>query len=170
MKRNIALAVVMVLAGCATAAPVYGPATTASSAGYVDTQIEDGRWRVSYQGSRSADRDKVETYLLYRAAELTLSQNYDWFETVSRNTDAKTSTVYGGPAYHPAFGLGYGRLYDPWWVDWQLGRSRWDTETRYVATAEIVMGKGAKPADNPRAYEAKEVLAHLRGKVGLPGQ
>ncbi len=155
----------LLLTACATsAAPLYGPATTSASRGYIDTQIEGNRWRVTFQGGRNISRDTVETMLLYRAAELTQTQGYDWFETVSRDTDTTVSRAYE-PRFRPSVGIGYGRYYNPWWVDWQINTGRVDTETRVVATAEILMGKGVKPASNTRAYTASEVVANLRDQV-----
>ena len=37
-------------------------------------------------------RETVETYLLYRAAQLTVERGFDWFEMADRNTEKHSST------------------------------------------------------------------------------
>jgi hypothetical protein len=59
------------LAACEMAPTPYQPAT-ASAPGYSEMRIENDRYRVSFSGNSSTPRDVVETYMLYRAAELTL--------------------------------------------------------------------------------------------------
>ena len=93
------------LAGCETATP-YQPlnAAHADAGGYSDHQIEANRFQISFSGNSVTSRETVERYLLYRSAELTLAQGYDWFEAAGRNTDKKTQTF----AEPGAFGCGYG--------------------------------------------------------------
>jgi hypothetical protein len=45
-----------------------------SSRGYSEQQIENNRFRVQFAGNSLTDRKTVETYLLYRAAELTKAE------------------------------------------------------------------------------------------------
>ena len=80
------LAALALLGACATATP-YQPATP-NARGYSNQQIESNRWMVSFAGNSLTDRQTVETYLLYRAAELTSQNGYDYFRVVRRATDA----------------------------------------------------------------------------------
>ena len=74
----------MTLSACSTATP-FQPATKASSGyGYSEQRIETDRWRVNFSGNADTSRQTVETYMLYRAAQLTLNSGYDWFETNDR--------------------------------------------------------------------------------------
>jgi len=68
----------LALAGCAGGA-AYGPARRLGEPGYAETRIETNRYRVVYQGRAGTDPAEVEALALRRAAELTLSQGYDWF-------------------------------------------------------------------------------------------
>ena len=102
MKRKLlavaaAIALTGGLAACETATP-YQPlnAKEASSGGYSDARLNSDRWRVSFSGNTVTSRETVERYLLYRAAELTTSQGFDWFVTPDKNTDRK-SEVYIDP-------------------------------------------------------------------------
>ena len=42
------------------------------------------------------------------------------------------------------------------------------TVDRFEASAEIVMGKGAKPVGDPRAFDAHAVIDSLRPKIQYP--
>lgn len=176
----IALTSVLGLGACATATP-YQPFNLRGSqetGGYREIQLEPQRWRVTFSGNSLTSRETVETYLLYRAAELTVEQGSDWFAAVQRNTSEHTEVyVYRHPAaspWGPAWGPRW-RYRRPWWI-WQgwdpYGPEPFFDEQRvtaYEATAEIVMGRGAKPADDPKAFEARAVLASLKDKVITPG-
>ncbi|WP_296305834.1 hypothetical protein [Pseudomonas sp.] len=150
-----ALPLCLVVAGCTTPTP-YQPLAPQSraSGGYTDQRIEDNRYRVTFSGNTMTSRETVENYLLYRAAELTRAQGYDWFVMADRETERKTRTTvdqpfstgpYGwwGPSWrYRGAGLGW-RGWDPFWGD-----PFWDRQVdvrsvdRYEASAEIVMGRG----------------------------
>lgn len=168
----IASASALILAACATATP-YAPAPEGGM-GYAETRIESNRYRVTFSGNSLTDRETVETFLLYRAAELTLQEGYDWFVTASRETDADTRYVATPDPLSPRFSP----YWDPWWRFYRGGYwsplDRWGRDydvresTRYEAMAEIVMGRGTKPADDPAAFDAREVVANLGPRVRRP--
>jgi hypothetical protein len=156
------------LSGCETPTPYQPLATGAAQAGgYSEIKLEDNRWRVAFQGNSLTARGTVETYLLYRAAELTVNQGYDWFEIAQRHTDKHTET-YADPIGPYGFGWRYRRRGfgwgDPFWgadVDVQ-------TIEQYEASAEIVVHHGQKPADDPGAFDARQVMSNLGGKIARP--
>ena len=158
------------LAACATATP-YQPAFDGSY-GFEESAIENDRYRVSFRGNSLTERETVEDYLLYRAAELTLERGFDHFVLATRDTESETRTV-GSPDllrspygfryryYHPVFGW-YGP-YDPFHDEVNQREI-----TRYEALAEIVFGRGPAP-DTPEAFEAREVIENLGPRVVRPG-
>jgi len=173
------------LAGCATPTP-YQPNVPgqSTSGGYSEMRVESNRWRVTFAGNSLTSRQTVEGYLLFRAAELTTEQGYDWFSIVDRNTqrDARTY-IEPDPFYSPWYGP-YG-FWRPSWRYWGPGPGwrTWDpywgspfwadsvdvrTVEKFEATAEIFMGKGPKPADDPRAFDARQVIANLQPKIQYP--
>ncbi len=172
--RMLALAgSAIALAACATQTP-YGPVGPNSQYGYQDTKIEDNRYRVSFSGNSLTGLDTVETYLLYRASELTLQNGFDWFEVVGRNVEKDRR--YRGTSYDNFgyFGYGYGlRYYHPYYGWRPYGRGFSDIDireiTNYQAVAEIRLGSGEKPAANARAYDAREVQRNLSTQIQLPG-
>lgn len=179
----VAMAAALALGGCMTATP-YQPATGTGQyrTGYSDEQIEENRFRVSFAGNTLTSRETVERYLLYRAAELTVQRGYDYFILTDRDTERRSETyrtpgAYGpGPwggwspywrFYRPRWGW---RSYDPFFDDPFWNDRGWDYRTvnRYEAVAEIVMGRGPKPTDNLRAFDAREVLARLGPQIQQP--
>lgn len=188
-RRVAALSLVaasgLALASCMTATP-YQPASSSTSAargGYSDTQIESNRFRVTFSGNTLTSRETVERYLLYRAAELTVQNGFDYFVLSDRDTEKNSQTYrtpglgygagpwgYWGPSwrfYRPRWGW---RSYDPFFDDPFWAARDWDYRTvnSYEASAEIVTGKGPKPADNLRAFDAHEVLSRLGPKIEMP--
>lgn len=161
------------LAACATSTP-YQPAGSGSSGGYSEQRLESDRYRVTFAGNSVTSREQVEMSLLLRAAELTLQGGYDWFATVNRATDVDTRYM-SSPRFDPF----YRDRYSPFWgPSWRYSRAgiwgRWNDPfrddmireiDRYEASAEIVMGRGAKPANDPNAFDAREVIANIGGRV-----
>lgn len=181
----VATALTLGLAACATPTP-YQPNVRGQSTqgGYSEIRLEPNRFRVNFAGNSLTSRETVEGYLLFRAAELTVQSGYDWFAIVDRDTDKKVrSYVEPDPFYRPwygsygfwrpswrYYGSGFGwRGWDPFWGD-PFWADRVDVRTieKYEAAAEIVMGKGAKPADDPKAFDARAVIDNLRPRVQYP--
>ena len=170
MRTAIVLcfAALLGLGACATATP-YQPATSERGFGYAEEAIEQDRVRIVFRGNSVTDREQVEDYLLYRAAELTLMRGAQHFVLVERDTEARTRFVgtAGGRSrfnhlyYHPFYG--WSPFYDPFWDDRSLREV-----TRYEASAEVVFGTGPKPEGNPDAYDAAEVRDTLRPRLILP--
>ena len=104
------------LTACATATP-YQPNVPGQQAtgGFTDQRLESDRYRVTFAGNSLTSRETVEGYLLFRAAELTVQQGFDWFSIVDRNTDRKSYTyVDPDPLYSPWYGPGYGYWRPSW--------------------------------------------------------
>lgn len=168
------------LSGCTQATP-YQPIRSASSSqgGYSNEQIEANRFQVRFVGNSMTSRETVETYLLYRAAELTREQGYDWFEAVYRDTENRGSVVVDRPFGSGPYGWWgpswryYGRFGARSWSPWSGGSLFGDdfdvrTIDRYDATAEIVMQRGQKPAGNVRAFDANDLLRTLSPRIQTP--
>jgi hypothetical protein len=147
------------LAGCATATP-YQPAK--DGLGYSEQKLESNRYRVMFAGNSSTPRQTVENYLLYRAAEITLNNGYDYFVIADNATNADTRYLqtFTGPAY----GAYYWRPY------WGVGAATTtaDPITEYQAEANIIVFKGPKPADNPKAFDARELKTNLEAQIVRP--
>lgn len=186
MKRLIiAAAAALTLSACETATP-YQPLMpgTASSGGFSEVRIEPNRWRVTFAGNSLTSRETVETYLLYRSAELTADRGFDWFALSDRYTNRDSRTYVDPPiGAYGDFGSYYGRYGGFWGPSWRYyGARGWNiwgpwgpdpffdvhTVTRYEATAEIVVGRGPKPEGDRRAFDARAVLESLGPKIVRP--
>lgn len=179
--RTIATAgALALLAACATPTPYQplGARGTGASGGFSEQRIEQNRFRVSFSGNQFTSRQRVENYLLYRAAELTVQSGYDGFTIVQRGTDKDVNTYvtrdpFPGPygywnpywSYYGPFGW---RSWDPW-LGGPFFADSIDVNTieRYQATAEIVMFRGSRP-DDPRSFDARQVIANLGPTIELP--
>ena len=69
-KFRIVTGLVFALAAC-VGPTAYQPRE--DRYGYADQQIDRTHYRVSFTGNSFTQRDMVENYLLYRAAELTVA-------------------------------------------------------------------------------------------------
>ena len=162
------LAFAALLSACASST-AYGPAAE-TGYGFNETRIEQNRYQVSFSGNSLTDLQTVERYLLYRAAELTVQNDYDYFIMVNRQTDEDSSYRSTGFA-QPNFALQY---YSPSW-GWRHSYSPFYNDvdmrevSRFEALAEVLMGSGTKPAD-VNAYGAEDVLANMAPSVQRAGQ
>lgn len=169
-------AATLTLGACATATPYAPVGFNGQRGGYAEQRLETDRYRVSFSGNSVTSREQVEMSLLLRAAELTTENGFDWFSTTNRATDRDTRyrTVgdpffdryrYWGPSWRYYGRLGWSPWGDPFW-----GRADFDARQidRYEATAEIVMGRGTKPAGDANAFDAREVIANIGDRVTRP--
>ena len=172
----IAGAAAFALAACGTATP-YQPLQTggASPGGYSELQISHDRYRVNFQGNTLTDRETVERYLLFRAAELTVQEGYDWFKLVDRNTERQSRNV----------DIPHTETYWAWTPSWYYrGKGDWvmintlqpfwydQYETfqtnQYQASAEVFLGHGDKTENDPSVFNAREVIQNLAPTIQRP--
>lgn len=165
-----ALAGAMALTACETYGPTpYQPSTNRYQGGYSETRIENDRFRISFKGNSLTERDTVENYMLYRAAELTLQQGYDTFTMVNRDTD-KRDRVRSWPGYMSSRlsyvyfvpRVGWIADYEPYWEP-----GYYDQVTNYEASSEITLGKGPKGSD-PNTFDARDVEKNLGPSIARP--
>ncbi|SNB62566.1 hypothetical protein SAMN07250955_103147 [Arboricoccus pini] len=152
------------LAACTHPTP-YQAATQGE--GYAERELETGRYRISFAGNAQTPKERVENYLLYRAAELTLQSGNDWFEMGERETTP--STIY--QTLNDGFPGGYYGAY-PYrgpFVGPEFTTSTTRPITSYTAYATILVRKGAKPADDINAYDARDVERRLGTSIMRDG-
>jgi len=176
----LAAAGALSLGACVTATPYQplGARGTGASGGFSEVRVAPNRYRVTFAGNSMTSRERVETYLLYRAAELTRERGFDGFTIVDRATDRNVETrVYRDP-----FGAGPYRWWRPSWrYRGSFGWRRWDpwygdpfwadnidvqTVQQFEASAEVVMFRGSRGDD--KSFNAREVLENLGPNIELP--
>lgn len=161
LSLSLIAASALALTACASLAP-YGPQTARGGQGYSEQQIENNRFRVTYNGVGSAA--PVVDRTLYRAAQLTVDQGYDWFEVTHRWIDGRPDAV-GGVRPSVSIGAGGGR-YGGWsssGVGVGVGLNLSGPQPT-SATIEVVMGKGPRP-DRAEAYDARGVQDSIRNRL-----
>jgi hypothetical protein len=87
--------VVLLTAACATPYQESG-----LGGGYTQKEIEPGVWRVAFSGNGHTTRETVQTYWLYRCAELAQEKGFDGFE-VMPGVEFIRGKVYGTRSTHP---------------------------------------------------------------------
>lgn len=179
-----ALALALLAVGCAGTPTPYQPISSASriAGGYSEVRLASDHFRVTFVGNSFTSRERVEGSLLYRAAELTRLEGYDWFVIEDREVEHQVERrSRPDPLYRPwfyddySYWRPYWRYYGPrsGWRTWDpyFGDPFWadrvDTQTveRFEVSAEIRMGRGTMPANNPRAFDARDVIASIGPKI-----
>jgi hypothetical protein len=155
----------LLLAGCVTGPAPYQAKTEDTSSGYTDQQLAQNRYRVTYTGTNSTPRAVVETYLLFRAAQVTQAAGFAAFAFDDRDTKAHTTYFTDDFGWFGPRHRRFGWYWSGWDMDDQL-ESR--PITRYEAYAEIVMLTADQAKADPRALNAQDVLSHLAPTVVLP--
>lgn len=171
----------LLLAGCTTATPYQPIGTGGARGGFSETRIAPNRYRVTFTGNTLTSRQRVENYLLFRAAELTVQEGSGCFTIVDRATDRNVETrVYRDPfgpgpyawwrpswRYRGAWGW---RRWDPWFGD-PFWADNIDVRTvqSFEANAEIALSRACR-GDDVRSFNAREVIANLQPTIELPGE
>jgi hypothetical protein len=166
LRRASAVLCFALLAGCATPS-LYQPLN--QGAGYSEQRLESNRYRVRFSGNSATSRETVENYLMYRAAEITLQYGYDWFVIADRmtNVDPQQSGA------SPNVGIGLGTSSGHVGTGVSIGLSSLfggGPSNAYSAQADIVVFRGTKPADDPRAIDARTVKANLEAAIQRPAK
>ena len=90
LRHLLLAASVAVLSACATSTPYQAASKPGAFDGFSQTLIENDRARVSFAGNSLTERDTVENYLIYRAAELAVERGFETFTLTERDTEEKT--------------------------------------------------------------------------------
>lgn len=176
-----ALAMMMLAGACTTTPTPYQPYRAEQAGGvhggYSDQRLAENRFRVRFHGNELTSRERVEKYLLYRAAELTVANGYDWFAIADRHTEHDVETYvrrpsiggywqphwryyrsgYGWDVWHPEYG-------GPFWSD----GIDVTTVQSFEVDAEIVLGKGSPPPGDAKAFNARQIIAELGPTIVYP--
>lgn len=155
-----------VFLGCATPTP-YQPANYLGK-GFKEQKLGQDKYRVSFKGNSITERDTVESYLIYRSAELTLKEDYPYFTMMNMNTDRKTHYESTSPVVYGMYNQDQQRF--PYYIYGHPTAYRGGTmeNTEYEAVAFIVMVKKPEEDKKDSFYKAKEVIKFLTPKIIRP--
>ena len=188
LKLLGAVCVALLAFGCSTPTP-YGPALDGK--GYSQRQTESDRYRVSFSGNTLTPRETVESYLLYRASEITLGAGHSHFRVVQQDLET-TTTYYDTVTAPPAFGY-YGTSSRYWrrhrhhghrfhsfpYATYPYGQFSTVTSrpvTSYQAVANIIVfslddgddGRDGEIRDADHVYDARDVIKQLGPMIVRP--
>lgn len=137
--------------------------------GYSDTRYTANTAEVSFDGNIFTSQATAQNYLLYRCAEVTRNNGYDYFiitstSTSPMNVNVATRTSYNGYVTEPP------KLYTAY-NKTESYRSSYISGTgctypgdyckeQHKVVAIIKMFRGNVPPDAARAYNANDVIAH----------
>ncbi|MGI9436853.1 MAG: CC0125/CC1285 family lipoprotein [Geminicoccaceae bacterium] len=165
IRTAVAAALMTTLAACTVPPTPYQGAPENDGYGYSSQQLETTRFNVRFVGNSSTPRDTVESFALYRAAELTLETGHDYFRVASKDVEPLINSVHGASP-RVGIGVGSGGGGFGWGVSTGVnvgGGGRADYS--YAASMDILVFKGEKPADDRDAYSAWDVVDSLKSKV-----
>lgn len=162
VTRLVAAAgVFAILSACATPYGKYGIA-----GGYTDSRIDENTFSISVDTNGFTNQQTTSMHAMYRAAELTLNNGYDYFVIVN---DSKTPSgmIVNTPGSAHTKLTTYG--------------SSATAKTTYTpgpaiplafpnSTLVIKSFKGTKPSESPNAYDARSVMTYLAPQIGVDGK
>ena len=122
----------LLVAACATP---YGPSSGSFTGGYSESKLQKDRYNVSFEGNAWISEEQAMNYLLYRCAEITLDNGFDYFIIVSEESNTSYSTMGKGAVPHPNLEV------------------------------MIQLRNGPPPSGNPDAYDARELKQNLEAKI-----
>ena len=160
MRISVAIFTIMVLAACATPYGKYG-----ALGGFRDARIDANTFSISVDNNGFTDQQTTSLHALYRAAELTASNGFDYFVIVSgANNSTTMAMVTPGSSTSRTTVNAYGTA---------------TTNTTYApatvvpivlpnSTIVIKAFAGAKPPDLANAYDARDTMKYLGPQIGAP--
>lgn len=168
----------------APAPPITPPSTPADLAAgnFGVKKLSGDRYELKVTGSDLKDRQKIEEYMIYRAAEFSLTNQFPWFELIEQRERGDKVEALPRDPEGPRFSF---RL-ENWRPKWRVksaGTDKWQAwspfsgaqfpvadgaAAEYEVTAIIVPRKGPNDGVNPLAFEADAVSDFLINQVAPP--
>ena len=163
----------------ATVQQHIGTVESSADGSFASSEVAPGRFEVTFSGTRFESRDRVERYLLYRAALLAKQNGASWFGLLYLPGEA-------GPDSHPARSSPTGQNhYGHWQPHWNyyvsgLGWNPWHPEwgaafwadsidlsrvERYDAHAIIELGINSRPSGDQPIFDVGEVMRDLEHAI-----
>jgi hypothetical protein len=160
---------ILMISACASQPSSPYKAAKGNGYGYKEKILGANRYSVEFKIA-NGNVKKAEDYAILRAAELTISQGYDWFEVKKRyvQDDQRDQKVNGSDIYpreqisHECGLLSCTQIHDM--ADAELDKDTLLSEASVVV--EISFGKGISPAKQ-NIYDALETSETLRTKLGV---
>ncbi len=188
----------LTLMACATATPYQPASEPGGYDGFSQQLIENDRARITFGGNSLTNRDTVENYLLYRAAEMAVERGFETFTLQERDVEEKTrvrvspslgSSFSRDPYFRYSFynsRRGWSRAY-PYSRFGGFRRSRgfgfrgfydpfYDPFFNDIDVREITKYRATAEvkfgrniaSEDPQTFNAREVLENLSSAISFP--
>jgi len=154
-RHLLSLVIALGIAACST--PYQA---TFLSGGYSEKQLEPEVWQIEFGGNGLTTQETVQTYWLYRSAQLTLEKGYDGFEIVSN-----TNLVLAEPPsieIAAAAGGGAHYTYHPVYIPMYTGG---DSGPKYTVNGNIRLLRAPIQAKPPKVFDAAQLKTTLEPYV-----
>jgi len=164
MNRLMSLAMVMALMALAACArPTnYQAADTHGGYGYSEEAIGKGQYRVGFNGNGLTTRKTVDLYLLYRAAELTENQGFDYFIVGDREEYIDPQGIAGRQSQ-----ISFARRQELLIGSGIRARFGEEIVDQYGAEIDILMQMGEAP-DSANVHTPADVIARSQSAIIRP--
>ncbi|MEM8951736.1 MAG: hypothetical protein AAGA21_06245 [Pseudomonadota bacterium] len=140
----IAAAILLTLTACSASPTPYQVAD--GEGGYTNRKLESGGYQVTFTGNGATPRQSIQEAVLFRAAQVTLQADSDYFEVVSNKVEPVSEPVEdGGFGLSSFFGGG--------------------ADGGLVSTVDFVLLDDAPAGNNPNIYNASDLIDELRDSV-----
>ncbi len=167
------LIVLFILGSCSTGNGVrgpfvvgYGPADEIGgipTGGYADSKINGNTAIVNVQGNQYTCQGLVRTYLLYRCAQVTIANGYDYFVLVSSSLSGKNVNLHEVNVLQR---VDNPRLFDTYYATTTFSGLDYSSRRAPIArgcgaSAVIKMFNGRIPPGVPNAFDAENVIGNM---------
>lgn len=172
-RRCASLLLLFLVGACSTAGPTPYQAGGESHYGYREEALAGDSFRLVFAGNSRTERETVETYFLYRAAERSRELGFSRFALKDKLVERlvqETYDPYWGPAWGPSWGYRYGRHYGSG-VSVTVpigGPGAGYRSVRYSASAIVLPFNGEPPLGVEGYKEVEQVLRALGSGIRRP--
>jgi hypothetical protein len=135
---------------CAT---TYQPYST--TGGYSETKLNERVYDVIFAGNGYTSSEDVKNFALYRCAELTVKNGFDYFKFISRSTNATVMNVQTTQTYGNVFPNYYGGY------SYSANSNTYNIPiTAHSSSVTIIMLK--EPEKDIESIDAREILNTIK--------
>lgn len=162
MKKLAAICIALTLSACATPYGKYG-----LLGGFTDSRIDENTFSISVDTNGFTSQQTTSMQALYRAAELTVENGFDYFFIASgANNSTSMAMAMPGSSTSNTTVNAYG----------STAYARTTTTSTPTTVMPVVFPnstlivksfKGAKPEGVPNAYDAHSVMKYLGPQLGI---
>jgi hypothetical protein len=136
--KAFSLLVVASLLGC-VGPTLYGPGSQSTRGGYEDSKLQDDQFNVAFNANGFTSPVRAKNYFLFRCAEITVQNGYDFFVIVSGDAIVNYAVLGSGAGAQTV------------------------SKPQYSGT--IKLGKGIRPSENLNAYDARQIMKNIGPEI-----